>query len=72
MLTYTIIFAASYLALFQWLPLFQDSPYGQDYVAQTIRHLVLLYLSNQLTSFLWRQKFVSELSQQQCWKRYEY
>lgn len=59
MITHLIILVATYLALFQYLPIFQSSSYQVDYLAQTLRHLILLYLANQLATFIWRQKFVS-------------
>lgn len=60
MLTYAIILASSYLGLFNLLPLFHEPQFQNDHLAQSIRHLALFYLSVQLTSFVWRQKFVSE------------
>lgn len=62
MISYIVLFAASYLGLFSWLPIFQNPLYLDDIWAQSVRHMLLLYLSTQLANFVWRQRFVSSLS----------
>lgn len=71
MISYTVIFASTYLGLYHALPIFQGSIYQDDLFAQTLRHLLLLYLASQFTNFLWRQKFVSTSTREDL-KRVDY
>lgn len=59
MLSYTIIFISSYLGLYLGLPILSQQALQTDYVAQAVRHLILLFFSSHLTNYLWRQSYVS-------------
>lgn len=60
MISYLLIYFLSYFSLYKTLPIFQDTIYQNDYWAQGLRHLILLYVTLHLTNFIWRQKFVSQ------------
>jgi len=62
MISYVVIFVASYYAIYKTLPLLQDPMYSADTLAQVIRHLIIVYLTTQLSNFVWRQKFVSRVA----------
>ena len=59
MISYVLIFFPAYFGLYLALPIFNEPIHQNDWLAQSIRHLILLYLTTQLANFLWRQKFVS-------------
>lgn len=60
MISYLIIYTIAYSTLFFYLPILHEEPFAHNWFLKAIRHGILLFLSSHLSSFLWRQKFVSK------------